>query len=257
MNRKKLKDYWEKKGLEKGSQATMKDYHLRNLEIAALREELKKADIVLDVGAGNGASAIQLAPSVKKIILTDFASNMVREAEKIIAYTETKNAEAHVADVLNLSALARHKPSVVISTRCLINLTSFKDQRLALDQIFGVLGCGGRLLLLESTVDGWSNLSALRSEFGLNPITPHWHNKVFNKSKLIRELEKRFEIKKCINFGEYFVISRVLHPAYITPKEPSFDNPMNELAVRLWETRMVTDLEEFSPLLLFICKKAK
>ena len=116
---------------------------------------------------------------------------------------------------------------------------------------------GGRLLLLETTIDGWNNLNELRDRFDLEPIALHWHNTVFEKRKLIEELENRFEIVKRVNFGEYFILSRVIYPANIAPEEPSFDNPMNELAVKLWKTRMVTDMEDFSPLLMFVCSKVK
>ena len=250
-----LKAYWEKKGLEKSSQATMRDFHLRGLEVEALRIELQPDDIVLDAGAGNGASGIQLAPNVKHLILTDFASSMVREAENTIARSGVKNADALVADVLNLSSFMDRRIDTVISTRCLINLTSFEEQCLAISQIHNVLVTGGRLLLLESTVDGWNNLNALRAEFALNPIELHWHNTVFEKAKLVQELKGKFEIVKCVNFGNYFLISRVLYPANIAPKEPSFDNPMNELAVKLWKTQMVNNLEDYSPLLMYVCKK--
>ena len=108
-----LRKYWEKKGLEKGSQATMRDFHLRELEVAALRGELKRDDVVLDVGAGNGASGIQLAPRVKRIVLSDFAHRMVQEARESITRSGATNAEAEVADVLDLSRFADRGLSAV------------------------------------------------------------------------------------------------------------------------------------------------
>ncbi|MEM4254931.1 MAG: methyltransferase domain-containing protein [Candidatus Norongarragalinales archaeon] len=67
------------------------------------RPMLKKNDVVLDAGCGNGVNAISFAPFVRKIYAVDFSPKMVEYAKRNVRKAKlSKKIIASKADVLKL-----------------------------------------------------------------------------------------------------------------------------------------------------------
>jgi ubiquinone/menaquinone biosynthesis C-methylase UbiE len=166
------------------------------------------------------------------VLGVDFSAKMVEQAEKLAA--ETASVKSRVsfreANVLDLSALAPNPFDVVISERCLINLANWEEQRRAILEMKRVLKPGGRLLMIEGTVQGLERLNALRSSVGLHSIERHWHNVLFDETSLETFLKNEFEVRQIRKMGTYYFVSRVVHPLLVAPQEPSFGAKINEVA---------------------------
>ena len=70
-------------------------------------------------------------------------------------------------------------------------------------------------------------------KFGLDPIVPPWHNKVIDESVFFEKIKSLFELVSEINLGDYFFITRVIHPMLVYPEKPSYKNKINEVAFNL------------------------
>jgi ubiquinone/menaquinone biosynthesis C-methylase UbiE len=126
-----------------------------------------------------------------------------------------------------------------ITERCLLNLPTREDQQRAIQEIHRVLKPEGVYLMVEGTEDGLQRLNSLRTKLGLAPIPTADSDNIsslkFREKEIEEFLMPLFEVETRQYWGTYYLISRVVHPLLVHPKEPRFDAPINTIARRVTE----------------------
>jgi ubiquinone/menaquinone biosynthesis C-methylase UbiE len=228
--------YWNRRaGL--GQWAGTRDVIAKQLEIETLAQHIRDGMRILDVGCGNGITAIELARRFAVDITgIDYAEEMIRGA---IATAGNETLKGRVAfrtgDVNDFSDIAE-RFDLFYTERTLINLPDWKSQKKAIQTICGLLAGGGRFLMCENSQDGLDNLNALRERVGLPAITPPWHNRYFRDVELAEVAMPGIESKAYVNYSStYYFLSRVINAALAAQagKEPDYDSPINILALKL------------------------
>lgn len=206
-------------GLSK--QSTMLDIVTRDKEVEAILSclsSLGKKIHVLELGCGNGYTTEQIRKTLGlKITAVDFSPELLGLALK----RNLKGVKFQLGDIRNLQ-FAYQSMDVIISERCLINLTSWDDQKQALREAWRVLKPNGAFFMLEAFTDGLTNLNNARESVGLDKIPQPPFNIYLNKAKLHRFIRDKFAplydkepyppIQE--NFlSTYYFGSRVLYPA--------------------------------------------
>jgi SAM-dependent methyltransferase len=228
----RIKDFWQARAVAPevaADQVTHRDVWQRWLEIESIAKFLRPTDRVLDVGCGNGYTTRRIAPLVREIVGVDYSPEMIERARR----EGGERARFHVKDALELSPDDLGYFDVVLSERCLINLTGWPAQRLALDRIATMLPPGGRFIFVEGRRQGRDALNALRATFNLPAMPTVWHNVDFDEEQTLAHLDRCFEVEHRVHFGIYDFLSRVVHPLAVAPQEPRYEAPLNEVASRL------------------------
>ncbi len=253
-----IKRYWDNKAeqLRTAPSATMKDIILRSLEIEAIASRLILDDSLLDVGCGNAFGSVLFAEKCRRVLAVDFSDKMISMAQQAISENGRGDIQAEVADVLTVGSRYPGMFSAVSSVRCLINLPEEEQQYSAIEQLGQVLRPGGRLFLAEGVAEHWEALNALRRQAGLPAMRLNWHNRLFRKVQLEETLQRFFTIQEIVDFGEYYFLSRIVHPLLTAPDEPSFDGILNQAAKTVWQKRVANGkFSEISTLVLYVCRK--
>lgn len=236
--------FWNSQALKHGPSdlATNPDQHYRRLEIERIMTALSliKFDQILDVGCGNGHTTLEIAKAYPgaTVVGVDFSPEMIKEANK----HALPNVEFHVGDVLSLS---RHRAlgigvfDAVVSTRCLINLANWDEQKIGILEMGKMLAADGRLILVENFKDGLANLNAIRKVVGLPPIKERWHNSYIPQdefAKFMGSQSHSLAQEFVENIGNmYYMASRVIYAKICQDQgiEPDYDNPINAIASQL------------------------
>ncbi len=119
-----------------------------------------------------------------------------------------------VGDILDLKNYTKQFDTV-LTTRVLINLGNWDNQKKALNECVLALKTQGRLLLSEATVQGWENLNRFRQEWGLSIIPEPPFNVYVDEDKIIDFLTKNYDMEfmQLINFSStYYVATRIIKP---------------------------------------------
>lgn len=237
--------YWEAQAQQHKTSdlATNPDTHYRALEIDRILGVLNsmKRDTILDVGCGNGFATRKLAKKFPEAMLTgvDFSEAMIEQAMVSVI----PNTEFFVGDVLSLSRnkhLIGQQFDVVLSTRCLINLANWEEQKIGILEMRKMLTPDGHLILVENVQEGLDNLNALRKAQGLDPIQVHWHNKYLPQPKVQEffseiqgHLLTQIYVENIGNF--YYLASRVVYAKMCKDQgiEPDYNNPINKIASQM------------------------
>jgi SAM-dependent methyltransferase len=216
----RIKDFWEERGVAapSGELTTHRDAEQVKLEIESILELLKPSDTLLDIGCGTGFSTAVYAQRCKDVVGLDYSQEMIKTAQRI---HKRNNLRFICGDVLALDEQLG-KFTAVLSTRCLINLGGWPEQKQALERIHSRIAPGGCLILAEGTMQGRAALNGLRVKRGLCAMPPVWHNKDFNEDELRSFLDQWFTLEKDIRFGLYDVLTRVYYPLVIRPREPQY-----------------------------------
>jgi ubiquinone/menaquinone biosynthesis C-methylase UbiE len=252
-----IQEYWDEKAarLKTDPAATMKDVILRALEIEAIGTRLQSDDVLLDVGTGNAFGALKWAKLCRDVVATDNSAKMTEVAREAVTSSGQTNIRIERADVLDLRAYASQF-SALSCVRCLINLTSTADQQRAVDQLAGALTPGGRLFLIEGLAETFEAMNAARIEVGLAPIPLNWHNRLFIQNDLEGMLAKHFRVEERVDFGEYYFLSRIVHPLMVAPEQPAFDSPLNKSASQIWRSGVAHGtFARLSTLILYVCRR--
>lgn len=232
----KIKQHWETRA-SRGLAAGSDDVILKKLEIEAIAKYVKNGMRILEVGCGNGITAVELAKRFNvEIIGIDYVAKMVDEA-KLMAARQSLigKVEFAVGDVCALPE-QRCDYDLIYSERVLINLSDFEAQRRAIVDITNLLRPGGRYVMCESCLDGLEKINEMREMIGLSVIAPPWHN-IYFRGRDLRELVlpgMELEAVDCFS-ATYYFLSRVVN-AWLAKEEglePSYDSTINRLALLL------------------------
>jgi SAM-dependent methyltransferase len=253
-----IKQYWEEKAeaLKADPSATMKDIILRSMEIEAISARLGIDDILLDVGCGNAFGSIEFARHCQRVTAMDYSENMIEVAKASIRQSHLTNIRAVQGNILTVGRENPSAFSALSSVRCLINIPGKKDQYNGIEQISYALKPGGKLFLVEGIEENFNALNFMRQKMELRPIKLDWHNLLFKKQELETALEKFLYIKEIIDFGEYYYLSRIIHPLLVQPEEPVFSGKMNHIGKKIWQSMISKGcFSNISTLLLYFCIK--
>ena len=250
---KQIKKFWDDQAVSKpeGKLVTHRDVDQVALEQDLIYSSLKEDDVLLDVGCGTGFSTSVYSKKCKRVLGVDYSIKMVESAR--IAY-QANNLSFEHCDIQNLDDQFG-KFTTAISTRCLINLSSWDEQQKAIRKIHSVLEPKGRYLMVEGTRQGREALNQLRTEVKLSKIIPVWHNKDFDEFKLKPFLEKLFEIQQDVRVGLYDVLTRVNYPLVISPKEPGYQNPFQKVARKIFTVLGNDSFPRYSRTFCLVLKK--
>ena len=229
--REKVKGFWKELGTSKpaGELVTHRDIDQVRLETDTILSLLEKNDALLDVGCGSGFSSSIYSTQCKSVLGIDYAETMIESAKKRYESEKLKFKQQDILTLDNRLGVF----SVVVSTRCLINLSSWDEQKEAIKRIHNCLKANGRLILAEGSKQGREALNKLRTKVGLDPMPPVWHNIDFDEELLIPFLLELFDIRKDIRFGLYDVLTRVYYPLVINPDEPQYGTAFHRAARQL------------------------
>jgi len=235
-----------------GMSAGTNDVRAKRLEMRAISEEIPFDARVLDVGCGNGITAVHLAGMKHvSVVGIDHSAKMIDAAQEL-AESEglLGTVEFRVGDAL-------HIPTdiglfdVAITERTLVNIQDWSLQTSAIYQIRKTLKVGGRYLMVECSSVGLAALNKCRENAGLSRIVPPPHTRYINDDEVADLFMPGMVLERKVDFtSSYYFISRVVNAwqAKQLGQEPSYDAPVNALAdlipsvgdvgqVRMWVWR--------------------
>jgi SAM-dependent methyltransferase len=249
----KIRNFWEQMGLAKpaGELVTHRDVDQVALEIDIILSLLEEDDVLLDAGCGNGFSTSIYAKKCKKVLGIDYADSMIESAKK---HYQGKNLQFERQNILTLGEQYRDF-SVIVSTRSLINLNSWEEQKEAIRGMHRCLERNGRLILAEGIFQGRRALNELRLAAGLAEMPPVWHNVDFDEEKLMSFLKELFMVEKDIRFGLYDILTRVYYPMVISPQEPQYGEIFQQAAFKLFKALGNEAFAKYSRESILVLKK--
>lgn len=221
-NSKQVLEYWNRDEVE-----SMYDKNLLKLEIQLIKERIPKNSKILDAGCGEGEGTLEYSKIPGVIIhAVDFSETRLKKAAKRLS--KHGNVTLKKVDFLGTYFLDKDYDTI-ISQRFLINLMGWKLQQKVLLDFNSMLKKGGKLVMLEGSVEGVRTLNKLRRIFGLKPIPVKWHNLFFNDKTLINFMQKNnFILIEEDGLGEYFMLTRGLRPYF--EEEFNWDSKFNKIA---------------------------
>lgn len=245
-----VQQYWDERarGAELNPNATTDDVYLRELEVRTLAGALSAlghtAPRILDLGCGDGYTTLKVAQQVKSasFVGVDYSDCMIGNALRRLE-GESDHLRSRVEFGTGDATRLREKfqPGtfdVVISSRCLINLTSEEAQFSAVADIANILKPNGHYLAVENFEEGQTELNTLRTGLGLPEIPVRWHNLFFREPEYLRRAGQHFSKVKIRNFtSAYYYATRVIYSKYCQMKgtKPDYQHEIHQLAIDLPE----------------------
>lgn len=228
-----VRAFWDERA-KLGFKAGSNDTALKKLEIAKIKEYVSDGMKILEIGCGNGVTAIELALEKDVDIMAfDYSDEMVKYANKNLEGVSLKGTVSFgVKSVYDIADIGE-KFDLIISERVLINLNSWEEQVKAIEDIVGLLKEDGKYLMCENSADALDRLNVFREAIQLPAISSPWHNLYFRENDLNNHEFKNAILQLIESFtSTYYFLSRVINAwqAEQDNVEPSYDAPINQLA---------------------------
>lgn len=234
-----IHSFWESQATKHGDApaASWGDNYAINLEVQNIAAHIKDGDSVLDVGCANGFAAIRQwnIHKLKSISGIDFSQEMITNARRAVEVLAAKDKfDFRVGDVKEIP-FPDESFDVVYTTRCLINLPNWEDQKRGIDECLRVCKKGGTVIFSEAFYEPLVRLNALRALAGLAPLVEHDFNRYLKKERLEDYLENH-DIHDQIDWfagydfsSVYYLGSRFIREL-VTKIEnyAGYSNPINE-----------------------------
>lgn len=243
-----------------GKYATSPDFNLREVEIEYLSRWMKDGVQVLDVGCGNGYTTLCHATRFESDFTgVDFVPEMIEQAKSLSKdFKPRQKIGFEVGDVTKLQ-FPDASFDIVVSERCLLNLSTKADQWHAIGEVARVIKPGGLYLMLEGTIQGLQKLNDVRGRFGLEPIPEadakyNWFSNKFDENEMIPIALRSFSnLEHVQRFGMYYFISRVINPLLVRPDQPKYDAPINLIARQICS--QYPNFEDVGHVALFVFRR--
>lgn len=220
-----------------GQWAGTRDVLAKQLEIEAIAAHVRDGLKILEVGCGNGITAMELARRYSvNITGLDYAAEMINAANGLAAGQQFKGSVSfRTGDVRKLPEF-QHAFDLIYTERVLINLPDWAAQRAAIHDITRMLAPGGVFVMLENSQDGVDRINELRARVGLPPVEPPWHNRYLRDAELATLSIPGVTLEGIQHYSStYYFLSRVVNAALAARDgvEPDYDSPINQLALSL------------------------
>jgi len=260
----RIRQYWEERAKQyaENPAATTEDVYLRELEIITLVNVLgetgaAKGGRLLEIGCGDGYSTIQVARAVspQHLLAVDYSENMITFARQRLSAAPELGGflEFRVGDVMDLDHVCGASLfDVVLTDRCLINLTSFDNQVGAIRNIAKHIRPAGYYIAIENFLEGHEIMNAARRQMGLPEIPVRWHNCYFREREFLNATQPFFEDICLKDFSSsYYFATRVVYSAMcqMRGETPDYRHMVHQLAVRLPWTG------QFSPIRMAVMRR--
>ncbi len=243
-----IQELWNQRGSENSED--LPDQIQKKLELDSILSYIKPNHTVIDLGCGNGKVPLAISDVAREVLGVEYAPEILKKALPLAK----ENLSFCQGDVRELEGISSDYYDIAISERSLINLNNLKEQSIAIDQIHRVLKSGGKYLMLETSKQGIERLSFYRQKFNLSPIKVPWHNLPIDDEWLFAYTKDKFAHIQTVFFDTYFLITRILHPLYVAPEQPSYTNKLNVIASQI--SKQIPDFNgEMSQIKLHILEK--
>lgn len=198
-----IREYWEDPNTR-----SLIDHHLRALEEEVVTGYLEPHAELLDVGCGDGSSTLAYAGHAKRCVGVERSQFLLERAKMNLANTALDNVTFLEGDILDLVRF-EGQFDVAVTQRVLINLTSWDNQKHAIEQVRSALRPGGIDVMIENTFEGHDVMNAWRGALGMKKISRHWHNLFLHHDVFMRFVQERFQVVAHHTFDVYYLLTRV------------------------------------------------
>jgi 2-polyprenyl-3-methyl-5-hydroxy-6-metoxy-1,4-benzoquinol methylase len=233
----RVHDFWNQRA-QFGEKAGTNDFMLKYLEEKILLELIPKSARVLDIGCGNGATLMRLAQEKDcSGVGIDYATELIKIAEREAVDRGLHHKLTFYNDDIMKLNNELSKFQYIITQRCLINLETLEEQRLAFERILQLLNPGGFYYMIESFNDGNKALNVLRKSLHLEPMQAPWHNLFFELEEVLSWQQKYPVTLEEVNHfaSTYYFLSRVVYAKLSADRneELRYDSDINKISLLL------------------------
>ena len=233
-----IRAFWKSRG-SLGATACTQDLGLKQLEMEAIAAYIADGQRVLDVGCGNGLTALELARRFAiDLTAVDYTEELICSARDALDRQRAElkgSARFSLGDLRCLEGLEGSFDRIY-TERALINLPDWDTQQQAIRGILQRLSSGGVYVMCEHSQDGLERLNQLRFRAGLEAIAPPWHNRYLRENEVESARFEGATLEAVVDFSStYYFLSRVVN-AWLSAQEgrqPSYDAPVNRLALQM------------------------
>lgn len=279
MKSEEVKEHWESwaNEFELDLRSTTKEMNIKKIELSVIEKFFADDADVLDIGCGNGYDLIYLA-SKKKINAKgiDISENMINNAKKLIQAIdqelplpesiqkvmpyinkdECNKIDWGVSDILNIQENKLY--DIVLTIRCIINLTDIEKQKQAIKKIAAIVKKGGHFLMMENSIQNYNLQNEARIIVGLKPRKPPAYNHFIDEEIILPEIEKFFDIEQTIdhsslhNIFQYIILPSVDEQSYY---DTPIMNKVTDLVLELNNRGMPCNFSNFGQGRLWVLKR--
>jgi len=232
----KVLEFWNKRA-DLGKTAGTNDFVLTELEQRFIVDNVPANSRIIDIGCGNGDSLIRLVKE-KGVhgVGIDFSEKMIETAQKAIDDHGLTDKIQLFQRVLPPVPNEWGQFDLAYSQRCLINLKTTEEQRIAAMSVQNLLKPGGIYIMMECNLDGGERTNEIRCSLDLEPIDPPWHNLFFREAEVASWSTDEFKLEAVYPISStYHFLSRVVYARLAADKneELKYDSDINLLALKL------------------------
>ena len=245
--RKEILEYWNRNDTE-----SMYDKHLLNAEVELIKRWISPNTKICDMGCGEGESTL-IYSNIPGVVVHafDFSETRLRLARGRLG--GQKNVFLKKVDFLKEYCFDKDY-DIVVSQRFLINIAEWNLQKNALLNLMAMLKPGGKLLMLEGSIQGTNSLNEFRKAWGLDPIPIKWHNLFFDGHMLIEFMQRHgYKLVEEAGLGAYFFLTRGVRPNL--DKNLNWDCDFNRKASKKRMKNLLKFCTNFSRLNLWVFQK--
>lgn len=209
------------------------DIYCINLEIETISKHIEKDHNILEGGCGNGFSSFHyIEKGVRSFTGIDISKKMIDLANNKKREHKNKNSEFLCSDIRELS-FKENSFDIVYTTRTLINLPTWEEQKQAITECIRVCKKGGKILFSETFWEPFILLNSLRTITNIKPLQENDYNKFIKKAKLDEFLNIQNIPFEVIDFSGVYYFGTRFFRDLLTPEEQGYKNKINELFYNL------------------------